>query len=185
MRLILFSLALFLFISVNITAQKTLPTAGLGLELQAYPTGQLISITFEKMWQTENAFHIRAGYNRVRHGDAGVHDEESGGGFGGTIGYRRYFKEGHKSWHLGIRSDVWFNTIDWKDFLIAAAPNTGTSNIIVLQPTIEAGYLFLFKKNYLLDFSLAFGREFNVITKGEPTGEGFILLAGISIGKRF
>lgn len=185
MRLSIFFAVLFLFVSLQLAAQQDIPTAGLGLELQVYPTGQLIGITFEKMWSSKNACHIRAGYNRVRHGDAGVHDEESGGGLGGTLGYRRYFREDYRGWHIGIRSDLWFNTIDWKDFLPGAAPNTGTSNIIVLQPTLESGYLFLFKKEIFLDFALAFGKEFNIKTEGEPTGEGYILLGGLTFGIRF
>lgn len=177
--------ALFLLANLNLTAQNTVHKSGLGFEIQAYPSGQLIGVTFEKMRPEKHVFDFRAAYNRVRHGDAGVHDDETGGGFGGSIGYRRFFKNNFNGWHLGLRIDVWFNTIDWEDYPMGGSTLSGTTDIIVVQPTVKGGYTFLFKNYWILDFSLAFGREFNVQTRGEPTGEGFILLGGFTFGKRF
>ncbi|MCB0663886.1 MAG: hypothetical protein KDC24_14155 [Saprospiraceae bacterium] len=170
---------LFLFAQDQTTSWST------GIEIQAYPTGQIFGLTIEKMWNEKHAGHIRLGYNRVRHGDAGVHDEESGGGLGATFGYRRYFDPAYKAWHMGIRTDLWYNTIDWTDEIIGAPFKTGTTNIVVVQPTLEGGYTFLSKNNWTLDLSLAFGIEINVYTDGEPTGEGLILLGGLTVGKRF
>jgi hypothetical protein len=173
----------FMHFGTNVFTQSTLPNWGIGMEAQAYPTGQIFGLTFEKILSQKDALHLRLGYNRVRHGDAGVHDEETGGGFGFTLGYRRYFSNTPTTWHLGFRNDCWFNTIDWKDFKNSSI-QSGTSKILVIQPILEGGYLFSFKNNWILDLSLAFGVEINAKTKGEPTGEGLILLGGVTFGKR-
>ncbi len=59
-----------------------------------------------------------------------------------------------------------------------------TSNITVIQPTIELGYLIKKEFSHITP-TIAFGYEWNVKTNGEPTGEGAILLLRIQIGKRF
>jgi len=61
----------------------------------------------------------------------------------------------------------------------------GHTSITVIQPTVELGYLFILGKSLHMTPSIAFGWEWNAKTDGEPTGEGAILLLGISVGKRF
>ncbi|MCB0625730.1 MAG: hypothetical protein KDC43_17875 [Saprospiraceae bacterium] len=159
----------------------------LSFEFQAYPTGLLPGIRLERGFDDHHALHLRAGYNWVRHRDLGEWDDERGGGFGGTLGYRFYLGEGRQNWFFGARSDLWFNQIDWQDLdddgnLLAE----GTSDIVVLQPTAEAGYLFTFgNDSWLFAPSLGFGLEINVQTEGEEVGQGAILLLGFTLGKRF
>ena len=63
---------------------------------------------------------------------------------------------------------------------------SGNTDIIVIQPTLEVGYLFLpFDSNLHISPTVSFGYEVNVRTRGEPVGEGAILLLGFQIGKRF
>ncbi len=155
-------------------------------EFQAYPTGLIPGIRIEGGFAERHAAHLRLGYTWIRHGDAGKHDDERGKGFGLTLGYRYFFKpEGFRGFFLGARNDFWFNEIDWKNDVGQAGETSGTTEIIVVQPTVEAGWLFVFNEKWVLAPTLAFGYEVNVKTEGEPTGEGMIMLAGLSLGRRF
>ena len=82
--------------------------------------------------------------------------------------------------YFSIKSDVWFNTIDW-----TTGSESGTTDITVIQPTAEIGYQFLGQSGFFISPSIAFGAEWNVSTRGEPTGQGAILLVGVQVGKRF
>ncbi|TNE58008.1 MAG: DUF3575 domain-containing protein, partial [Bacteroidetes bacterium] len=154
---------------------------------QAYPTGLIPGAHAEYLFQQHHCLQTRAGYNLVRHRDLGVQDDERGDGWGGTLGYRYYFREGWSGWFLGARNDIWRNRIDWldKDDNGTTIDN-GTSKIIVVQPTAEAGYRFLLgDSGWFISPSAAYGIEINVQTNGKDVGEGTIMLIGISAGKRF
>lgn len=156
-------------------------TTDLSFEFQAYPTGLIPGIRLEWGFQERHALHLRVGYNWIRHRDLGVHADERGDGFGGTLGYRYFLSQDFRAWFLGLRADIWRNKVAWED------PNaSGVSNIWVLQPTLEGGYLFLLGENqWIFAPSLAFGAEINVVTEGAEVGQGLILLLGFSVGKRF
>lgn len=154
-------------------------------EFQAYPTGLIPSLRVEKTFGEKNAAHLRLGYQLINHRDLGVHESEEGSGYGFSIGYKRYFNEGFDGLALGIKNDVWFNTLDWKDNIDAADEISGTSEITVIQPTAELSYLIPVGDSWTLTPAVAFGMEVNVQTEGEPVGEGAILLVGVSFGKRF
>ena len=155
----------------------------LGIELQVYPTGIIPGVHFETQVGELSTLSARLGLNLFDHRDLGVHDDETGNGYGFTLGFHRYFKEGYQGWKLGVKVDYWNNNVDWYDD-DAGGRIEGMSEITVLQPTIEAGYSIV-KNSIFITPSLAFGMEWNVKTQGEPTGEGPILLLGISVGKRF
>ncbi len=157
----------------------------LSLEFQAYPTGLIPGLRVEYNFAERHAMHLRFGYQLINHRDLGPHDSETGNGYGLSLGYKRYFKEGHEGLFLGARSDVWLNNIDWTDNIGATNQRSGTTMITVVQPTLEGGYAFIFGDNWLFAPSLGFGFEVNVRTVGEPTGEGPILLLGFLFGKRF
>jgi len=177
-------LAVFLQIAAAKTEAQEMPLDG-SLEFQAYPTGIIPSLRIEKGFGTRHVLLLRAGYNVVRHGDAGKHDDERGGGPGFTFGYKRYFSGRFRGGFAGVKNDFWFNEIRWKNNTGLPNEYAGTSRISVVQPTAEAGFLFEFGHDWILAPALAFGFEINVKTKGEPTGEGAIFLAGIQLGKRF
>jgi len=157
----------------------------LAFEFQAYPTGLIPGFRADYHIGQHQSFHVRAGYNRVRHGANGVQDDERGDGFGGTLGYRYYFLEGWTRWFLGARTDVWRTTLDWQEKdENGNIQSEGTSKLVVLQPTAEAGYRFsLGAGPWFIAPTAAFGVEINVKTEGAPTGEGLILLLGFSIGR--
>ena len=177
------SCILFLFsiscLSLN-AQESSLKYFSAGLELQQYPTGFLLGGRGEFGF-TQHSLDFRIGYNFVDHRDLGVHANEEGGGFGFTIGYRYYFRPQNNRFFLGVRSDLWFNTIEWQD----QPPAAGTTNVVVLQPTAIAGYLFLINEKWCITPTLAFGWEINIVENGEPVGEGAILLWGVNFEYRF
>jgi hypothetical protein len=154
-------------------------------EFQVYPTGLIPGCKIEKGFAAKNAVHLRLGYQIIDHRDLGVQDDETGTGYGFTLGYKRYIKDGFKAWYLGIRNDIWFNQIDWKSNSASPDKNMGTTDIIVVQPTAELGYLWKLSEDWIISPSFAFGWEVNIQTEGEETGQGSILLFGLSIGRRF
>jgi len=155
------------------------------VEMQAYPTGLIPGLRITRSLSDQSAILVRLGYNWFRHRDLGVHDDERGGGFGGTIGYQRYFKSGHERWHLTLKTDIWWNNADWYDIGPTDERIEGETSITVLQPTLELGYTIFKDTGLVITPSIAFGYEWNVRTVGEPTGQGAIILVGIQIGKRF
>ncbi|MCB9314587.1 MAG: DUF3575 domain-containing protein [Lewinellaceae bacterium] len=158
----------------------------IAFEFQAYPTGLIPGIRADYQFQRHHSLHIRAGYNWIRHGNNGVQDDERGDGFGGTLGYRYYFRENWARWFIGARSDIWRNSLAWKELgNNGAVLNQGTSEITVFQPTAEAGYRFPLGGSWFVAPSAAFGVEINVKTNGAQVGEGAIFLLGISLGRNF
>ena len=153
-------------------------------EFQAYPTGLIPGIRLEKDVNEQSRLLLRLGYNWFRHRDLGVHDDERGDGFGGTLGFKRFLKPGRNKWHWAVKTDIWWNDVEWYDDLSNGQRAEGETSITVLQPTAEVGYTFV-NNNFVFTPTLSLGVEWNVRTVGEPTGEGLIILAGIMIGKRF
>ncbi len=159
----------------------------IGADFQKYPTGVLIALRAEFSLKRHHAIDTRIGYNGLDHLDFGVHDSEIGGGFGGSLGYRYYFKDTHSKWFIGARVDLWNNVIDWIDL----DPNTeepiaeGVSDVFVLQPTAVFGYHWLFHEHFALTPTVAAGAEINIITDGAEVGQGLILLLGANFTYRF
>ena len=152
----------------------------LSINTQVYPTGIIPGIQIDQFIGNNKAVLLRLGYQFIDHRDQGVQDDEVGDGFGFTLGFRKYFADRNSKLYFSIKSDVWFNTIDW-----TTGSESGTTDITVIQPTAEIGYQFLGQSGYFISPSIALGAEWNVSTRGEPTGEGAILLVGVQVGKRF
>jgi len=176
----------FLFFLFNTTTfGQNDKSFDVGLEVQAYPTGIIPGIHLEWGISSQDGLLARIGYNIVRHRDLGVHDDERGGGFGFTLGYRRYFKENRNGFFLGARSDLWFNNVDWKDNPNLVTEVSGETEVTVLQPTVEAGFVKHLNGGWIFVPSIAFGAEINIQTVGAPVGEGAIILLGFTFAKRF
>ena len=158
----------------EISSKKTFE---IGLEFQAYPTGILPGIRCEKFLNSNSSINLRLGFQLIDHRDLGVHENEEGSGYGASLAYRRFFKPDYKGLSLALRTDLWFNEIDWRDELLE-----GTSNITVVQPTLMGEYAIQVSPSMTITPSLSFGFEWNVSTDGEPTGEGAIILLGCTVG---
>jgi hypothetical protein len=152
----------------------------IGIEFQAYPTGVIPGLRADLYFDDLSKAHVRIGYNVVRHGDAGEHQDERGGGPGLTIGYDVLPFVSHR-WTLGLRTEFWFNEVDWIDTLPNDMMVTGTSRVTVLQPTLQGGIRLPMGVRFEFIPTLAFGYEFNIKTTGAEIGHGAILLAGIIV----
>lgn len=156
--------------------------SSLGLESQVYPTGIIPGLRWERNLTEKDAYHVRFGYQFIDHRDLGKHDDETGNGYGFTLGYTRQI---HAKWALGFRSDLWWNSIDWRtgeEGSVSAVE--GKSDIMVLQPTALLEFKLHECDHWIIAPSLAFGMEWNIKTDGEPTGEGPILLLGFKVMKK-
>ncbi|MEZ4918910.1 MAG: hypothetical protein R2792_07345 [Saprospiraceae bacterium] len=181
MRIRIFILVLFL---VSLGSASAQAQWNLGLEVQGYPTGMISAVQLEYVTAKCHAFHMRAGYNMVRHRDQGVSDDERGGGPGFSLGYRHVYGPKSNQWHLGVRNDLWFNKINWEDLHADGVLHSGTTRIVVLQPTVEAACrLPIPGTEFYYSPSIAFGFEVNVVTNGKEVGQGPILLLGLTVGK--
>lgn len=158
------------------------PRNSLVFEFQAYPTGIIPGFTYERFFRKRQSFNYRFGIQIIRHGDEGVQEDERGNGFGGSFGYRYYFPVGIS---LGARTDLWFNDLDWENNVGEEDETSGNTDIIVLQPVIEATYRQYFSSNWFVQPSAAIGAEINIFTDGESTGQGLIILGALSIGRSF
>lgn len=175
---------LFSFFALCTTAQQiNREYVDLGFELQVYPTGIIPGLDVSYFYNSVHEMEFRFGYNFIRHGDLGVHMDERGDGWGFSFGYLRYFKEKHKGFSLGLRNDIWFNTIKWRDNLPNEVIASDVSHVTVLQPTVVLSRVFCLAR-MRFEPTLAFGYEWNVKTEGAPTGQGSILLVGFKIGLR-
>jgi len=152
-------------------------TFDIGIELQVYPTGIIPGIRLEKYLNSYSSLNLRLGYQLIDHRDLGVQDNEEGNGYGASIAYRTFLGSCHKGLSFAVRTDLWFNKIDWE-----SGSDSGTSNITVIQPTLMAEYAFRPTRDLSITPSLSFGWEWNASTDGEPTGEGAILLIGVTMG---
>lgn len=154
-----------------------------GVEFQAYPTGNIPGVLIDRPFSELTYGEVRLGYNFVRHRDQGVHDDERGGGPGFSLGVKRYFNT-KSGWFLSIRSDLWLNTVDWRDGKGTTFKSEGTTDVIVLQPTAMIGHAFaLGDGGWIIRPTLAGGIEINIKTEGEEVGEGVIGLLGVQLSK--
>ena len=156
----------------------------LGIEVQLYPTGVIPGVRIEKRLADNQAWFVRIGLQEIRHEDYGVHEDERGDGYGFGLGYRYYFKPGFERLSLGIRTDVWFNSLSWKDNIGQVNEVSGKTDVTVVQPSVQLGYLFKLNQAVYITPSLSFGYEVNVDTQGEDVGEGPIWLLGVETGFR-
>lgn len=147
-------------------------------EIQAYPAGVIPGLQLRRYPSSEDTVYFRVAANLTDRGDWGEHDDESGSGFGGGIGWRRSLAgiPGGTGWLYGARVDLWSLEIDWRD----PGPREGTTDVLVLQPTVEAGYGWSLASGSRLELMVGLGAEFNIDTEGEDVGEGVIALLGLT-----
>jgi hypothetical protein len=149
----------------------------LGLELQAYPAGLIGGVHGQFPLGDDLALTLRAGSNFTERRDWGEHHEEEGQGFGGGVGLRTAFDAKGRRWIAGARVDLWDLDIDWRDDVPA---RSGTTETLVVQPSIELGLRVEASTAWTLDFLLGLGMEINTDIQGEDVGEGWIFLVGVT-----
>jgi hypothetical protein len=159
-----------------------------GVEFQWYPAGIMPLISYNYFINTHNAITSRIGINIAnRHDWSGLNDFEKGNGFGGSIGYRHYFSPLNKGWIIGIKSDLWSMKINWKlKTPDEGFPLSGSSKILVLQPSLEAGYVWSLNSNkWHIGAIGGVGQEINIKTTGKEVGQGGMWIINLIAGYRF
>ncbi|MFN0030621.1 MAG: hypothetical protein ACKVOR_00530 [Flavobacteriales bacterium] len=178
---------LFLIIASFANAQdRTSNPLGFSIGAQLYPAGIIPHLQLLLPMRDHLALNFRFGYNSADRKDFSPHNEhEEGGGFGTTIGLRRYFTLRKGFAFGGLNSDIWNLTINWSDTK-AGEKTTGSTDILVLQPWLEAGYLLpISNSNFDIGTSLGFGREINLITIGDEVAQGWMGSLSLFIKVRF
>ncbi len=173
----------FFFVVLSLSGQGLRPFS-VGLEAQVYPTGFIPGVRIDWQLADQGMGHLRIGANIIDHQDFGEQDEEIGEGFGFSLGYQHYFRPSIDGFFLGARCDLWWNTLDWQNDINSPHGSSGTSNITVVQPTFLAGYAWVLGGGWEITPTLGYGVEINVITNGEPIGQGTIALGGLTLAKR-
>ncbi|WP_293890147.1 hypothetical protein [Flavobacterium sp.] len=145
----------------------------IGLEIQKYPVGTITVITYNYFFKETWAMRFRVGGNFAnRKDESGFNDDEKANGFGGSFGINKYVRSGNGNFIFGANVDVWNMWTKWIDY--SEIPQNGKTYTLVIQPWINAGYLYNFSKKFNAGIYLGFGREINVITDGENVGQGLM-----------
>lgn len=175
------------FISMKSFAQseesKTRKKIEIGTELQLYPVGFMPMITSNYFLNDMWALRFRIGGNFADRQDfSGYNDDEVAKGFGGSVGVVKYFSSWGKGQpFVGVTLDTWNMWTEWQDGLQTSNPTSGTTYNVVLQPWANAGYQYPISNKWNVAASIGFGREINVITRGEKVGEGWMGIATFSV----
>lgn len=156
-------------------------TVDVGGEFQWYPSGTIIGLHLALNAIEHHSVHFRIGHNNADYKSWAKHDEEKGGGWGGGVGYRYYFKPFPYRFFIGIRNDVWRLKIDWKNTNPQAS---GVSKTWAMLPAIELGHFFWINNQGFITPSVSAGYLVTLKTDGAETGNGFTTLLGISAGLR-
>ena len=180
LRRLLFIFLLLVGIFTTVSAQSERP-ASIGITLQVYPAGIITNGMFSKAISPRQVLTGLGGYNFTDRRDFGEHDNEEGGGPGLGLAIRHFFEPDYSGWQIGLRVDLWFMEIDWRD---DQRDLDGTTDITVLQPTAQGGYRWQLGNHWTVDALVSFGMEINIRTTGEDVGEGAILLGGVEVRYR-
>ena len=93
----------------------TVRIGDLGVEVQGYPAGIMVGPRVSFAAGDHHEINFRGAYNLTDRRDFGENDNEEGGGPGGGLGYRYYFKNNRTHFFLGSRLDIWRLEIDWRN----------------------------------------------------------------------
>ena len=166
--------SIFLMFCIEASSQTDIAA-----QVQLYPTGLIPGVKIDHSIGTYSRLSFRLGANIFDHRDLGFQEMEEGSGFGFSVGYQYYFNSGFEGLHVELKNDVWWNSVDWQTDNF-----NGTTDIVVLQPTLNLGYTMFWGSSFFISPSLGFGWEWNARVSGAPTGQGAIGLIGLSAGVR-
>lgn len=114
-------------------------TSDVGAEIQWQPDGVLLNMQLAFSVKAHHTIIFRVGYNKIQTGST-IHNFENGDGWGGSLGYRYYVKDVPLKFFTGLRIDACKMNVRWTNPFF----QEGDTRLAFLQPTIEAGYTFLF-----------------------------------------
>jgi hypothetical protein len=148
----------------------------IGAELRGYPAGGILAIRSDWPISERLVLGGSAGYNLTDRGDFGEHDDEEGGGPGVGVTLTRVRGPDQRGWQFGVRAELYLLRLDWRE-----GTTQGETRVWVFQPTARVAYAWAISPSLRLEASASAGLEWNVRTRGEPVGEGAIVLLGIAL----
>ncbi|CAH8282217.1 hypothetical protein EV196_105331 [Mariniflexile fucanivorans] len=177
---------LFFLVSIQLFSQSDENTSKrkieIGTELQVYPVGYMTMITSNIFIKEDLALRFRLGGNFANREDfSGFNDDEVAEGFGGSFGLVKYVSYWKGNFIFGASLDTWNMWTKWKDGINTSNPTSGTTYNLVIQPWVNAGYLYNLSNKWNAGISVGLGREINIITRGENVGEGWMGIATFSL----
>lgn len=150
----------------------------IGIEVEKYPVGIISAITYNYFFKETWALRFRLGGNFADRKDvSGLNDNEIANGFGGSFGVNKYVSCWKGNFIFGANLDVWNTWTKWIDY--SEVVQEGKTYTLVIQPWINAGYLYNFSDKLNGGLNIGFGKEINAITRGERVGQG--LMGSVSI----
>jgi len=179
-KLILLTFCVTTILSTVHAQEYGYKTIDVGVEYQYQPKSQVFALHLAYNFPVHHSFQARFGYTKTNWLDKGRNDNEEGSGFGGSLGYRYYIMYEPHDFFIGLRADIWQLKVFWQRGTLS-----GTSKITALQPALEMGYMFLLNDQIFITPAVTCGSQKNVKVEGRVTGEGLMLLMGVSAGWKF
>lgn len=156
-------------------------TKDIGLEYVWVKDNPAIDLQMAFNAKIHHSFIASIGYKQAWRHIPNTNNDEKGKGFGGSIGYRYYFKIIPKGIYLGARAYVWsfsmYKTADNASY---------KTNLAIAQPSAELGYTAVINDMAFITFYYSAGKQFQLNT--EPSygyGKSSVSSFGISGGIRF
>lgn len=184
-RTILFAIAAFLCLSLTVQSQDMgYNTKDVGIDYLWAKDCPGINLQLAFNAREHHSIITSLGYKDVWRPIPNTHNNEKGKGFGGSVGYRYYFKVLPKGIYLGLRAHVWSLS------MYRSADNTAkNTNLTIGQPSAELGYTAVINDIAFVTFYYSAGKQFQISdadkSYGYGYGKGSVSSFGISGGIRF
>jgi hypothetical protein len=157
-------------------------TTDIGAEYIWVENSPFIGLQAATNAKIHHSFIASLGYKTAYRPITGTHNNEKGDGWGGSLGYRYYFSVIPKGFYIGARGSLWslgmYRTAD---------PTIPSVNVMIGQPSAEAGFTALFNDIFYTTVFISAGKQFTISSGGDSFGygKGSVTAAGISAGIRF
>lgn len=182
MQKLLLAIAL-LFIHAAARSQEAgFRTTDVGATFQYSPDFNTYSLHLAFNAEEYHSFILKGNYARSGSRKTSTHTSESGSGWGGYLGYRYHFSVIPKRAFLGLGAGIQSMKVNWSTPLLE-----GSTNLLLLQPTLEAGYTLVINDYMYITPSVSGILLTKLSSKGADVdfGSGFVPAASISMGWRF
>lgn len=157
-------------------------TKDIGLEYVWVKDSPGINLQLAFNAKIHHSFITSIGYKQAWKHIPNTNNNEKGKGFGGSLGYRYYFKIIPKGIYIGARAHVWSLS------MYKTADNTaGNTNLTVAQPSAELGYTAVINDMAFISFYYSAGTQVQLSAEDKTYGygKGSVSAFGISGGIRF
>lgn len=170
-------------VQLSVRAQEAgFRTTDVGATYQYSPDFNTYSLHLAFNAEEYHSFILKGNYARFGSRKTSNHTSESGSGWGGYLGYRYHFSVIPKRTFIGLGAGIQSMKVNWSTTLLE-----GRTNLLLLQPTLEAGYTLVINDYMYITPSVSGMLLTQLSSKGADVdfGGGFVPAASISMGWRF